>query len=114
MNEQWVVLLEATADHHGGALGAREVQDLLEALDPSGGALYCADRYTVQVSTVASSPAEALADVLSRWAEAVRRLELPPWKVVRTEVLTFVELKQELEEAQRREIPPPRTSPDAG
>lgn len=114
VNAMWVVVLEAAGDPSSGSCSGCQVQQLLGALDPGpwAGALTSADRYALQVTTIGSSPAEALVDVLARWCAAVRELELPPWKVVRTEVLTLEELEHDLEDARRdedRRPAPPRT-----
>lgn len=114
MDETWVVLLEAAGDHHSGAAGIREVYDLLEALNPGpwGAALHSPDRYALQVTAKGSSPGDALIDVLARWVDAVRRLGLPLWKVVRTEVLTPEELEEELRDAHASEAGRTPPSPD--
>ena len=106
MNETWVVLLEAAGDDGAGAMGSDQIVTLLTALNPGpwGGALQSPHRYALQVTTTGSSPAEALIDVLSRWADAVRGFGLPGWKVVRTEVFTPEELEREFEGSQREEI----------
>ena len=98
MSEKWIVLVEAAREGASGEIERYEVATLLEALDAGlgGGALYSQDRYALQVPTTAPSPADALAGVLSRWADAVRRLGLPVWRVVRTEVLTPEELERDL------------------
>jgi hypothetical protein len=105
VDAMWVVVLEAAGGPSSGQCSGCQVQQLLEALDPGpwAGALTCADRYALQVTTTGSSPAEALVDVLSRWRQAVCELGLPPWDVVRTEVLTHEELQHDLEDARRDE-----------
>jgi diguanylate cyclase (GGDEF)-like protein len=106
VQKSWVVLVEAVGDDRAGEISASEVGRLLEALGPGswGGALHCPGRYALQVTTTGSSPAEALIDVLSRQADAVRELDLPRWEVVRTEVFTPQELEREFEAAARNEI----------
>lgn len=106
-DHQWVVLLEAARGESTEELGPPEVRRLLRALDPHGrgAALQCADRYALQVTTAGCSPVEALADVHSRWTDAVRQLDLPTWKVVRMEVLTPEELTSEWHDAQRGDAP---------
>ena len=101
MTDEWVVLLEARGDADSGAIDPREPRLLLEALDGSGygGALHCPDRYALQVTTAGPGPAEALVDVVSRWADAVRRLDLPARKIVRVELLTPDELETDLSSA---------------
>ena len=114
MHKSWVVLLEAVGDDRAGDIDAGEVGRLLEALDrgSASGALHCPGRYALQVTTTGASPAEALVDVLSRQADAVRQLDLPSWEVVRTEVFTPEELERELEAAARDEIASVRSLPD--
>ncbi len=97
MSKVWVVLLEATRDGAGGAIDAGDVEGLLKALSSYGGALHCRDRYALQVAACGSSPAEALDDVLWRWADAVHQLGLPVWEIVRTEVFTPEELEREFQ-----------------
>ncbi len=104
MVKEWVVLLEAAGDHSDGAFGARDVGRLLRALDRRGGAVHCPERYAVQVTTTASSPPEALTEVVSRWTDAVGRLGLPSWQLVRAEVFTPDELEQEFEAARREDV----------
>jgi len=95
VQQEWVVLLEAARADGLGLFGARKVHGLLQALDPGpwGSCLHSEDRYAVQVSAWGSSPVDALNDVLSRWAHAVRQLDLPSWKLVRIEVFTPEELE---------------------
>ena len=114
MQKSWVVLLEAVRDDRAGEIDAGEVGRLLEALDRGSatGALHCPGRYALQVTTTGASPAEALMDVLSRQADAVRELDLPTWELVRTEVFTPEELERELEAAAWDEMPRPRSLPD--
>ncbi len=107
MDETWVVLLEAAADEGGGTIARDQLERLFNAVNPGpwGGALHSPHRYALQVTTVGSGPAEALVDVLSRWSDAARRLDLPVWKLVRTEVFTPEELEREYDGARRDAIP---------
>ena len=107
MAVKWIVLVEAAANGARDRVEPDDVGRLLEALDPGsdGGALHSPDRYALQVATAAGSPAEALIDVLARWADAVRQLGLPNWPLVRTEVLTPEELERDLEN-QHRDVTP--------
>lgn len=99
MPDTWVVLLEAENDGSSGPLDHAQVRSVLEALGlgPHVAAIHCPQRYAVQVSVASPCPVEALADVISRWAAAVQLLDLPAWKLVRTEVLDPAELERELE-----------------
>ena len=108
MSGQWIVLVEATDAGGAGDLDQDAVGRLLAALDRDsvgsrGGALHCADRYALQLSVIASGPAEALVSVLCSWADALRELDLPAWKVVRTEVLTPGELERDQRDQLRKE-----------
>ena len=105
MPERWVVLVEAAGDAAHGAIDRGDVERLQRVLDRGsyGGVLYCRDRYLLQVATINDGPVEALFDVVSRWRDAVGSLELPAWKLVRTEVFRPEELERELEAARRQE-----------
>ena len=67
-------------------------------------ALHNTDRYALQVVVEASEPMAALRVALDLHGEAVRRLRLPAWDVVRTEVMTLQELERGWDE---EPIPPP-------
>jgi hypothetical protein len=112
----WVVVVEAAGDPSSGRCDVRELRRLLEALDAGAGAgaLNGADRYVLQVRTTGSNPGEALVGVLCRWSKAVPELDLPPWKVVRAEVLTPEELQSDLEEARRGHARVSRALPEPG
>jgi len=112
MARQWVVLLEAAGGRAAGRIAARDVEALVAAIDPDGGALHCPDRYALQVKACGSGPTEALDDTLCRWADAVRRLGLPVWELVRAEVSTPDEFEREFERAGAADIPVPRPRPD--
>jgi len=109
--EDWVVLLEVARQRDAGVIHGHDVRTVLEALRPGvhGGGLYCQDRYVVQVTAQGPGPADVLVDVLSRWGAIVRRLGLPCWKVVRTEVFTPEELNQEFQDVQQDETSVPRS-----
>lgn len=109
---KWVVLVEAAANGAGAVVEPDDVGRLLEVLDPglNGGALHSPDRYALQLTTTAGSPGEALIDVLVRWADAVRKLGLPTWEVVRTEVLTPEELERD-QKSHLRDATPYGASP---
>ena len=98
MEREWVVLLEAAANGACGSMGEGDVARLLSALGGGDGvALQSAERYALQLTTTAASPAEALHGVMSRWSHLVGELGLPAWEMVRTEVFTPEELARELE-----------------
>ena len=114
MPGQWAVLVEATDAGASGGVDRDGVLRLLAVLERDcggggGGALHSSDRYALQLTTTASDPAEALNTVLSRWADALIELDLPAWKVVRTEVLTA----EELERDQRNHLDMPIVGPVA-
>ena len=108
MSEKWVVLVEAEGDPAREAIDADAVRRLVRALDPGsqGGALHCPERYAVQLTAAGASPIDALTEVVSRWATAVRQLDLPAWKLVRAEVFTLAELERQFDSAQRDEVVP--------
>ena len=106
MSEKWVVLVEAEGDPAREAIDADAVRRLVQALDPGseGGALHSPERYAVQLTAAGASPIDALTEVVSRWATAVRQLDLPAWKLVRAEVFTLAELERQFDSAQRDEV----------
>lgn len=106
MSEKWVVLVEAEGDPAREAIDADAVRRLVQALDPGsrGGALHCPERYAVQLTAAGAGPIDALTEVVSRWATAVRQLDLPAWKLVRAEVFTLAELERQFDSAQRAEV----------
>ena len=112
MQKEWVVLLEAARADGLGLFGATELHGLLQALDPGpwGGCLHSQDRYAVQVTAWGAGPVDALNDVLSRWAQAVRQLDLPSWNLVRLEVFTPEELEAAWNGRHRSEVPFPRAA----
>lgn len=114
----WVVLLEATEDA-AQPLSAAQVQSLLRAIDlgRSGGAIRSGDRYALQVTATGAGPVEALLAAVARWTTAARDLDLPPSRLIRTEVCTPEESEREVEEAVRAPRPEPWASaprPTAG
>lgn len=111
---QWTVLVEATDSGPEGIVEQDDVHRLLAAVDRrcgagGGGALHSSDRYMLQVTTIAPGPAEALAGVLSSWADALAELRLPRWVIVRTEVLTAEELERDRRSQLRDEESVPAT-----
>lgn len=113
MAETWVVLLEVEGGGAGGGMSRADAAALLAALQPGpyGTGLYSHDRYAVQVTVRAAGPIEALSSVLTRWNEAVRRMGLPPWRIVRTEVLTVAEFERDLDQADGAADPGPGPIP---
>lgn len=99
MRRTWVVVVEAAGVDGSDLIDRGDVARLLEALAPGreGGMLHSPNRYALQVTTTGSDPGEALSDVLSRWTDAARRLGLPRWEVIRTEVLTPQELERDFQ-----------------
>ena len=51
-----------------------------------------------------TGPVDALLDVVARWADAVRHLGLPAWKLVRAEVFPPEDLERQFREAKGNEI----------
>ena len=92
----WVVLLEASAERDGEPMHAAYLRLLLEEMGYGVG-LQSSDRWAVQLELMATNPAEALYTALSRWEQALARLELPRLKLVRSEVLTPDELEAEFD-----------------
>ena len=116
MQERWVVLLEAAGDAARDPIGADALNRLHEALEPGrcGGVLRSLDRYALQVTATGAGPVDALVDVVARWADGVRRLGLPAWRLVRTEVFTPEDLEREFDSAERDPIGVQRPEDDFG
>ena len=102
------MLLEAEGDPARGAIDVNAVRRLVQALDAGskGGALHSPERYAVQLTVAGGDPIDALTEVVSRWAMAVRELDLPAWKLVRAEVFTLAELERQFARAQEAEAVP--------
>lgn len=100
MGDEWIVLLEAERAPRAGPIDRLDVGRLRDAMDGGQGAsaLWCSDRYVVQVRVTAPTPIDALHDVVARWQEVVQRLSIPLWNLVRTEILTPEELEREHEQ----------------
>jgi GGDEF domain-containing protein len=94
VRDEWVVLLEAADEAATSPIERMDVRRLRDALDGGrqSGALYCPDRYALQVTTTGVTPIAALLDVVARWNDAVRTLALPVWPLVRVEVFTPEEI----------------------
>lgn len=113
MSVRWVVLLEAAREPADGPIGAGDLARLHDALEPGpyGGSLHNPDRYALQVTAPGAGPLDALSEVVARWADAVRRLGLPAWDLVRTEVFTPEELEREFDGVQTATISIQRPEP---
>ena len=113
MAEMWFVLLEAEDDGSGTHVTSDDVARLLAALrpGPDGRALYCSDRYALQLAVRAEGPGEAVSTSLEKWERAVLRLGLSAWKVVRLEILTEAEYQQDLEQADPQGAPSSAPAP---
>lgn len=91
--DEWAVLLEAADEALTSPIdrmGVRRLRDAIDGGRPAG-AVYCPDRYALQVTVTAPTPIAALLDVVARWKNAVRALALPVWPLVRAEVFTAEE-----------------------
>ena len=109
MTEEWVVLVEAELDE-GGVIELPALERLLGLLcDHSPSALWCVDRYAVQVVVSAASPEAALVSGLSMWRQAVDRLDLPAWRLVRAEIKTPAELEAEHRTTREADVGPTHT-----
>lgn len=96
MTTHWVVLLEAAGDSHAPVVDLRELEGLVhEVAEMAPVALHRDDRYALQLSVAAPGPVEALSSAIGRWAEAVQSLCLPPWALVRLEVISSIEHQRE-------------------
>lgn len=96
MTDEWVVLVEAELDDGVGAIRLGQLERLLGLLcKHSASGLWSLDRYAVQLVVPASSPEAALVSALSQWRQAVARLDLPEWRLVRAEIKSPVELEAE-------------------
>ena len=97
MQDEWVVLLEAADEAATSPIDRTDVRRLRDALDGGrrSGALYCPDRYALQVTATGVTPMAALLDVVARWTDAVHTLPLPVWPLVRAEVFAPEEIYPE-------------------
>jgi hypothetical protein len=96
MTDEWVVLVEAELEEGAAAIDMAQLQRLLGFLSEySATGLWSLDRYAVQLVVPATSPEAALVTALSRWREAVERLDLPEWLLVRAEIKSPAELEAE-------------------
>ncbi|MDQ6726335.1 MAG: PAS domain-containing protein [Actinomycetota bacterium] len=89
MDRTWIVVIEATAPTGQPALEPGAIQRLVEAVaehEPS--VVHDPSRYALQLRVRSQTPAEALFSATASWAHALQRLALPPWTLVRAEVLT--------------------------
>ena len=96
MTNEWVVLVEAELEDGAGSIQMAQLERLLELLcDQSASGLWSLDRYAVQLVVPATSPEAALVTALSGWRQAVGRLDLPQWRLVRAEIKSPAELEAE-------------------
>ncbi|HEX2274967.1 MAG TPA: hypothetical protein VHG90_13935 [Acidimicrobiales bacterium] len=94
--DEWVVLVEAELEKGAGTIEVGQLERLLELLcDQSASGLWSLDRYAVQLVVPATSPEAALVTALSGWRQAVGRLDLPQWRLVRAEIKSPAELEAE-------------------
>jgi hypothetical protein len=96
MTDEWVVLVEAELEEGAGAIEICQLESLLELLsEHSATGLWSLDRYAVQLVVAAAGPEAALVTALSQWRQAVGRLDLPEWRLVRAEIKSPAELEAE-------------------
>ncbi|HEX2042899.1 MAG TPA: hypothetical protein VHF24_09715 [Acidimicrobiales bacterium] len=96
LTDEWVVLVEAELEEGAGVIEIDQLKRLLLLLCEHGATgLWSLDRYAVQLVVPATSPEAALVTALSRWRDAVGRLELPEWRLVRAEIKSPAELEAE-------------------
>ena len=96
MTDDWVVLVEAELEEGAGAIDMDQLERLLAFLcEYAATGLWSLDRYAVQMVLPATSPEAALVTALSCWRQAVGRLDLPEWRLVRAEIKSPAELEAE-------------------
>ncbi len=94
---RWVVVLEVAATSTHQVMRREDLHALLEAMsDHEPSALFHPSRYALQLRVLSASPAAALSSAMSLWTEAVGAVDLPPWGLVRAEVLTHEEFEREV------------------
>jgi diguanylate cyclase (GGDEF)-like protein len=93
----WIVLLEASSDVDRVPIDRSRLRGLLAEMGQAVG-LLSSDRCAVQLELIATNQAEALYSALCRWDQALTRLDLPRWRLVRTEVLVPDELEAEFDD----------------
>jgi hypothetical protein len=113
MSRDWVILLEAAAEHGAPHLELHALEALLGCLaDFAPTALYAPDRYAVQLRVAAVDPADALDSATASWRIAARGAGVPRWPLVRVEIKTPEELEAE-RRAEERTTPMPQADTSA-
>lgn len=96
-----MVLLEAADESPGGGIDAVAFRRMVAAwASTPPAALYSATRYALQVSVGGHDPQEALATALGLWSDALGRVGLPAWRLVRAEIMTPEEFERDLATAE--------------
>lgn len=96
---EWSVAIEAAAgaDAGGDTVDVEELWRLVDALAGHGPAVGGGgDRYDVQFSVDAADVGAAMTKALRLWRRAVAAAGLPPWPIVRSELLTAAEQDADL------------------
>ena len=94
--DDWVVVIEVEGQEGVETLEVAQLERLLALLfDHSPAGLWSVDRYALQLVVPADSPEAALVSALSWWRQAMGRLDLPQWRLVRAEIKTPAELEAE-------------------
>ncbi len=96
IDQQWVVLLEATAPDEGSTLAPGALDRLVHALrDQRATVVSNEQRYSLELRVQAVTEAEALFTGSARWREAARSLGIPSWPLARAEVVTTAEFERD-------------------
>lgn len=111
----WSVLLEVVDESGTSELPVEDFRRLVAAWPaPVPATLYSPSRYALQVMVRADDGRRALDVAVSTWKDALDRIGLPEWDVVRVEVLTAEELEHEWNVSDGRSegpVWPPRPTP---
>lgn len=93
-----MVVLEAAGEPGQRRVDVDQLSALMDLLaDARPIALYAADRYALQVSIGAASPADALRTAVARWVESAMTIGLAPWELVRAEVISAPEHERDMQ-----------------
>jgi hypothetical protein len=84
---EWSVTIEAIDPKLEPAPSADDVEELLDVLPPAS-LSYGPGRYTVQMLVESDNLQTALSDAAQYYSDAIAKLSLPNWTVVRAEVIT--------------------------
>lgn len=96
MGWEWFVMLEAIGPVEGHSINTAQLSELLHAMDGTAlGAIHSGGRYALQLRVTAEGPAEAVFVARARWRDTTAKLSLPPWDLVRAEVVTPAEFARE-------------------